>query len=120
MWTVRAPPGNAKGGQVPQPYWRFIDGFIDYELFKKVPPGEKTPAKQAAHDVVDRAEEICRRRAWERLHVRAGDAAFFRSSVIGGDQDPRAIHASCNGGEKWVLAKFVRQKPITAEEWTRL
>lgn len=48
---------------------------------------------------------------------RAGDAVLFYSQHPDLTLDPRSVHAGCpvgRGSEKWVITKWLRNKPLVA------
>ena len=69
--------------------------------------------------MVQRAKELCEADGMatavggEVGEVKAGAALFFRSTRLDGSIETRSIHTSCpNTGDKWVLSKFFRVRPL--------
>jgi hypothetical protein len=54
MKHERGPPARAQGSQKAQPYWRFLDTNFDWRHNPR-----DTPEKEAAHQVVQRARDLC-------------------------------------------------------------
>lgn len=52
-----------------------------------------------------------------RYKPRKGDALLFYSQQPDLTLDPRSVHAGCpvgKGSEKWVVTKWIRDKPLVA------
>lgn len=66
---------------------------------------------------MDKLPASCAASGGFKYTPRRGDAVLFYSLNPDGTLDPRSVHAGCpvgRGSEKWVVTKWIRDKPLVA------